>query len=413
NSRASADWHEDLMAARNLSDWEKQHFGFVLSWFQNWRLRHELDPSREAAVRFWKSAVLSKPRKRWQFDGWAQGMEWYLEWLRVCQDAGRKVGSVAERIHQATLKLGARRGLALSTRRDYAGWVARFGEWVGSAREATDPEQASTWLAWLVTEKQIGFETQKKALNAIVFFLKEVCGIKEVQLNVRLKRTPKREKVVMSVREVLAVLDKLDGDYRLAAEIQYGSGLRLRELVSLRVKDIDMERGQIIVRGGKGDKDRVTVLPERAREVLEARMAQLHKLHSQDREDGLPGVQIPGALGRKFSRAGERWEWFWVFPSTKVSRDPVSGVMRRHHLHPKVYGEAIKRAAAEAKIPKRITSHVLRHSFATHLLESGSDLRTIQELLGHADVKTTEGYTHVATGVNGCGVKSPLDAMAI
>jgi integron integrase len=282
---------------------------------------------------------------------------------------------------------------------------------VGDAREAMDQEKAAEWLSWLVTVKEVGFATQKKALNAIVFFLKEVCGCEEVQLSVRLKRTPKREKVVMSIREVLAVLDKLDGDYRLAAEVQYGSGLRLRELMNLRIKDVDMERRQIIVRGGKGDKDRVTLLPERVREALQQRMPMLRGVYEKDREDGLPGVMIPGALGRKFSRAGERWEWFWLFPAPGTSRDPETGIIRRHHLHPKAYGEAVKRAAAEAEIPKRITSHVLRHSFATHLLEAGSDLRTIQELLGHADVKTTEGYTHVASGVNGCGVASPLDRL--
>ncbi len=202
------------MVSRNLSDWETQHFGFVLSWFQHWRLRHELEPGRDAAVQFWKSQVQSKPRKKWQLDGWAHGMEWYLRWRGLCQDAGRKIGSVPERIHQATMKLGARRGLALSTRREYGSWAARFGEWAGSAGEATDPEAASAWLAWLVTEKQVGFETQKKALNAIVFFLKEVCGQEEVLLNVKLKKTRKREKVVMSAREVLAVLDKLDSNYR-------------------------------------------------------------------------------------------------------------------------------------------------------------------------------------------------------
>jgi integrase len=292
-----------------------------------------------------------------------------VRWLELCEREGRPVGSVAERMHVAVMHvavmhMGARRGLALSTRRDYASWVARFGEWVNSAREAMDPDQASEWLSWLVREKGVGFETQKKALNAVVFFLREICGIEEVILNVQLKKTPKREKVVMSVRELLAVLECLDGDYRLAAELQYGAGLRRKELMSLRVKDIDMERGQVIVRGGKGDKDRVTVLPERSRAALAERMPRLRALYEEDRAAGLAGVKIDGALGRKFSRAGERWEWFWIFPSQKLSLDPDEGVMRRHHLHPAAYGAAVVRAAAKAQIPKRITSHVLSKAYS-------------------------------------------------
>jgi len=368
-----------------------------------------LPPGREAAVQFWMTQVRSKARKAWQMEGWGDGIAWYLNWLRQCQEEGRTVGSVPERIYDSVMRVGARRGLKRKTRQAYAGWAARFGEWVGSAQEAMDQDKVSEWLSWLVVVKQVGFETQKKALNALVFFLRDVCGQEEVVLDVRLRKTPKREKVVMSVREVLALVEKLKGDYRLAAEMQYGSGLRLEEMMSLQIKDIDMERNQIIVRGGKGDKDRVTILSERTRLALEERMPRLRKQYEADREACLPGVQIPGALGRKFSRAGERWEWFWIFPSKRLSKDPESGVVRRHYLHPKAYGEAVTKAAAMAQIPKRITSHALRHTFATHLLEAGVDLRTIQELMGHADLKTTEGYLHVATGVNGCGVQSPLD----
>ncbi len=194
--------------------------------------------------------------------------------------------------------------------------------------------------------------------------------------------------------------------------MQYGAGLRLKELVSLRVKDVDRERGQVVIHGGKGDKDRVTILPERVRLALDGIWEDLRQMHEKDRAAGVPGVALPGALARKMSRAGERFEWFWIFPAEELSRDPESGIVRRYHLHPKVYGEAITRAARKAGIQKRVTSHVLRHCFATHLLESGTDIRTIQELLGHNDVKTTEIYTHVASGVNGCGVKSPLDRLA-
>ncbi len=217
----------------------------------------------------------------------------------------------------------------------------------------------------------------------------------------------------MSAREVLAVLNRLDGRHRLAAELQYGAGLRLKELVSLRVKDVDRERGQLVIRGGKGDKDRVTILPERVKRALNEIWDDLRQLHAQDRADGVPGVALPGALARKMPQAGGRWEWFWIFPDDHLSRDPESGVERRHHLHAKVYGEAVTRAARDAGVEKRVTSHVLRHCFATHLLEGGADIRTIQELLGHADVKTTEIYTHVAIGSNGCGVRSPLDALAM
>lgn len=232
-----------------------------------------------------------------------------------------------------------------------------------------------------------------------------------VDLEVRLRKSEKRIPVVMTSAEVKQLLGLLEDRYQIAGKLQYGSGLRLNELVSLRVKDLDLERGILTVRSGKGDKDRTTIIPERLKAELKQHLITNRKLFKEDRERGRAGVQIPGALGRKFSKAGETWPWFWLFPAKNESLDPESKIRRRHHLHGKVYGEAIKRAAAGASIPKRVTSHVLRHSFATHLLESGTDIRTIQELLGHEDVTTTQLYTHVTSRMNQLGVVSPMDGI--
>ena len=408
---SAANWRLDLEASRDLTELEKQHYGFLLAWFEAWRLRLGLELGRETAVRFWREQVKSKGRKEWQLARWAEAMHWHESWLARCVSGGREPRTMGERLHRAVMVAGARRGLALRTRQTYAGWMARYGEWAGTAGEGMTIDRASEWLTELVDKGKVAFATQKQALNSLAFFFKDVCGMEEVIFDVRLRKTEKRTPVVMSAREVLAVLDKLGDRYRLAAELQYGAGLRLKEVVSLRVKDVDRERGQVVIRGGKGDKDRVTLLPERVRRALNERWGSLRKLHDEDRAAGVAGVALPGALARKMSRAGERWEWFWIFPDDHLSRDPESGIERRHHLHSKVYGEAVTRAARAAGVEKRVTSHVLRHCFATHLLETGTDLRTIQELLGHSDVKTTEIYTHVALGVNGCGVRSPLDRM--
>nr|QZL14088.1 integron integrase [uncultured bacterium] len=221
--------------------------------------------------------------------------------------------------------------------------------------------------------------------------------------------------------EKLREQEQRDPRYELAARIQYGAGLRLSELVRLRIQDVDVGRGTLTVRKGKGDKDRVTVLPKSLREEVAKQIEKARVLWQKDREAGLAGVYLPGALARKFRRAAETFEWFWLFPARQVSVDPSSrgyagtspecGIRRRHHLHGKVYNEAIKRAASAAGIEKRVTSHALRHSFATHLLENGTDLRKIQDLLGHEDISTTEIYLHVAIGEHGLGVVSPLDRL--
>jgi len=252
-------------------------------------------------------------------------------------------------------------------------------------------------------------------------FFKHVCGVENPVFGVRLKKTGTRVPVVLSKEETqrmftqldqpFEVPKKTDGRYGLPARLQYGAGLRRSELARLRIKDVDLSRGTITVRQGKGDKDRVTMLPKSLLEKLAAQIEAARVVWQKDRVAGLAGVHIPGALGRKFSLAAESFEWFWLFPARQTSMDPETGIKRRHHLHGSVYNDAIKRAAKAGGIEKRVTSHTLRHSFATHLLEAGTDLRTIQELLGHEDITTTEIYLHVAMGVNGLGVESPLDAL--
>jgi integron integrase len=239
---------------------------------------------------------------------------------------------------------------------------------------------------------------------------REVLGVEPARLDgvVRASR-PKRLPVVLGRGEVRAVLGELAGVYSLIARLQHGAGLRVLEALRLRVKDLDWDRGLLAVREGKGNKDRWVPLPQSVRHDLRGHLERVRELWQADRANGRAGVEVPHALDRKCPGVGERWEWFWVFPSRQESIDPRSGVKRRHHAHEGAVSREFTAAVRRAKLDKRATTHALRHSFATHLLEAGYDIRTVQDLLGHADVSTTMVYTHVLTD-RGRGVVSPLDA---
>jgi integron integrase len=266
------------------------------------------------------------------------------------------------------------------------------------------------FLTHLAAREGVSAATQKQALNALVFYLREVEGQTPGDFSdfVRARRRA-RTPVVLSAGECRRLFGALEGTFGLMAELMYGAGLRLTELLRLRVKDADVARRQLVVRGGKGDQDRVTVLPEAVVERLEAHRERLRRLHGEDRAAGLPGVWVPEALARKYPNAGTDWAWQWLFPSRQLMRDPRSGQRRRHHLLDATFQHAIRQAARKAGLEKKVTPHVLRHSFATHLLEGGADIRTVQELLGHKSVETTQIYTHVMAKP-GLGVRSPLDS---
>jgi len=221
-------------------------------------------------------------------------------------------------------------------------------------------------------------------------------------------RHAKRLPVVLTTDEVGALLRGMRGDAGLACKLLYGCGLRVAEVLALRVKDVDLAGGKVEVRGGKGDKDRVLTLPTSLAQPLKEHRERVALLHQADRAAGLPGVSLPGAMETKHPAAALSWEWFWLFPGSRVSTDPRSGIVRRHHLHDIAISRELARAAKLAGIPKRVTAHVLRHSFATHLLLRGVDIRSVQELLGHADVRTTEIYTQLARAMRG-EITSPLD----
>ncbi len=419
-------WRRDLAGFRGLSERERSGFLLVLEWFENFRLRRNLEAGREAARLFWRGEVLREDRRReaWQLEQWEDALRWYLRWLEACQNRDEDHRSLPERVRSAVNRAGARRGLARRTIQCYGAWSARYALFAGSEKGVMRAETATRFLTSVVDEEDCAYSTQKQALNAVAFFFKHVCGVEKPVFRVKLRKRGTRVPVVLSQDEARRVFEavgsgkrknnkerQVPGPHELAARLQYGSGLRLSELVGLRIKDVDVERGTVTVRQGKGDKDRVTVLPTKLKRLVAEHIERARGVWQADREEGQPGVYLPGALARKFCRAAESFEWFWLFPARQVSCDPETGIRRRHHIHGKVYNEVIRRAAARAGIAKRVTSHALRHSFATHLLEAGTDLRTIQELLGHSDITTTEIYLHVATGSHGLGVSSPLDAL--
>jgi integron integrase len=292
----------------------------------------------------------------------------------------------------------------------YVGWVRRYIRHFRRRhpREMGGAEVAE-FLSWLARERQVSAATQNQALAALLFLYRDVLGrgIGDVGVTAR-ARTPERVPVVLSRREVRLVLEQLDGVPRLIGLLLYGSGMRLMEALALRVKDVDFERGEIVVRRGKGAKDRVTVLPDGARIPLQRHLRRVRQLHERELTAGRGGVELPGAFARKSPQAEREWVWQWVFPAGRAGADRETGEMRRHHLHPSAVQRAVAEGVRRAGIGKRASCHTFRHSFATHLLEAGSDIRTVQELLGHSDVATTMIYTHVL-GRGARGVRSPLD----
>jgi integron integrase len=300
------------------------------------------------------------------------------------------------------------------TERSYVGWVLRFlGQHRAWDREAIGKlgeGDVKEFLTDLAVVGNVSSSTQNQALSALLFLFQKVLG-RELQFidAVRAKR-PERLPVVLSEAEVRKLLEQLGGRNLLIAQLLYGAGLRLLECLRLRVKDVLFDQGQLVIREAKGQKDRITVLPEMAVKALHEQINVARHIHERDLAEGYGHVWLPHALGRKYPHADREFAWQFVFPAHKLSRDPVSGVVRRHHLHDSVFPEALKSAARRAGIDKKLTAHSLRHSFATHMLATGSDIRTIQELLGHKDVSTTMIYTHVLNRP-GIAVRSPLDRL--
>ena len=302
------------------------------------------------------------------------------------------------------------RRYALRTEDAYLHWIQRFLAFHAPQEPlAIGANGVRQFLEYLALERHVAAATQNQALNALTFLYREVLGESLILSEDMLRaRRTKRLPVVLSAEETQLVLDALNGTYRLMAQLLYGTGLRLMECLRLRVKDLDFDQHLIVVRQGKGDKDRLTPLPKRIREELERHLVGVKRLHDQDLGNGAGEVYLPDALAVKYPRASREWNWQWVFPARSLSTDPRSGKVRRHHQEESGLQRAVTAAARQSGVTKPVSCHAFRHSFATRLLEKGYDIRTVQELLGHSYVSTTMIYTHVLNRP-GLAVLSPLD----
>jgi integron integrase len=430
-------WHEVLQASP-LPGPEKACYrrGLLayLSWCRTVRTRCSIASAREFICAE-EEAGQAGPD---ELDGWKAGLNWFFRHARAQRGlvpAGGPKDAVFEDEEEAEPEtLGParalrrapdqpgwqveaiqsfmrRRGLAWRTEKTYLDWYRWFMAWSDAeAVESVTAEQVQAYLTHLAVRQRVASATQKQALNALMFVFNKALSREFEGLEGYVRaQTRKRVPVVLSRDELAKLFRALRGRNKLMAQLQYGAGVRLMELIRLRVKDLDLERHQVVVRGGKGDKDRVCPLPECLVEPLRLHLEEVREGFVKDREMGLAGVYLPPSLERKQGSPGTQWPWQWVWPSREVAEDPRSGVTRRHHLSDRVYQAAIRQAAKSASLGKKITSHALRHSFATHCLEDGVDIRMVQELLGHLHIETTQVYLHVMQKP-GMGVRSPLDA---
>jgi integron integrase len=323
------------------------------------------------------------------------------------------VASTAPRILDRVRGVLRTRHFSRRTEKAYVAWIRRFIVFHGKRHpDALGAPEVTGYLSHLASNRQVSASTQNQAFSALLFLYREVLGRELAGLEqVPRARLPDRLPVVLAREEVAAVLRYLRGTPRLMCALIYGSGLRLLECCNLRVKDVDFALHEIVVHDGKGRKDRVTVLPARLVPPLHAHLDRVQRQHLADLEGHAGYVSLPGALARKYPNAPREWAWQWVFPATRIHTDAATGERRRHHIHESLLQREFAAAVRAAKLTKPATCHTLRHSFATHLLETGYDIRTIQELLGHSDVSTTMVYTHVLNR-GGRGVRSPLDLFA-
>ncbi|MGH9851458.1 MAG: integron integrase [Blastocatellia bacterium] len=304
------------------------------------------------------------------------------------------------------------RGMSYQTEKAYADWIKRF---IIFHNKRHPKEMGATeirdFLAHLVNDRNVAPSTQNQALHALLFLYREVLQIELPMIgDLQPAKKGTRAPVVFTREEVEAILSKMEGTKKMMASLLYGTGMRLSELLRLRVKDIDFQMNQITVRQGKGGKDRVTMLPQSLKDPLREHLVKVKQAHEVDLREGFGNVELPYALEKKYPQAATEWKWQYVFVAPKRSIDPRTKIERRHHLDPSVLQKAVKEAMRKAEITKHGNCHTFRHSFATHLLEAGQDIRTVQELLGHADVSTTMVYTHVLNA-GGLGVRSPLDRL--
>jgi integron integrase len=372
-------WFQDVVAA---------------DWASNWKMRVSAADSRSREIQRRSDKELGKLARK--YDGRTdEGKlpEKYEEFVREFRGKCRK------------------ENLALRTEHTYCQWVERLliFSTPGEARDLT-LKDAHSFLDYLAVKRRIAGSTQNQALSALLFLYRSMLGFKDLGELRGIRRGGARTKLplVLSKSEVDRLLNELEGERWLMASLLYGAGLRLMECIRLRVQDIDLERSQIMIRQGKGRKDRVSVLPGRLIEPIKEQLNMVKVLFDQDRANRVEGVFLPEEVAHKTPNAGRDWPWQYVFPHRKLSTDPRTGKIRRHHVIENTLQVAVKRAAEKAGLSKAVSCHTLRHSFATHLLESGADIRTVQELLGHSDVSTTMIYTHVLKRP-GIAVKSPLD----
>ncbi len=357
---------------------------------------------------------LSRQYEDWQVAQASEAVKLYRYYRRRTKsDPKDSNGGAKEqwrRVAEETVRMLRLKHRSMSTEKTYLGWLRQFYRFLdGHSPEDIDASHLRDFLSHLAVERNVAKATQNQAFNAILFVYRHVLekDVDELRTVVR-ARTRRRLPVVLTQPEVLRIFEHLRKHNRLMAQLIYGCGLRLMECARLRVKDVDFERGCLTVKSGKGDKDRMTMLPESLHDELRMHLESVRALYDEDRAADVAGVWLPDALERKYPNAGKEWGWFWVFPSQKLSVDPRSRVVRRHHVSANNLQKQFRRAVTRAGIAKHATVHTLRHSFATHLLEKGYDIRSIQELLGHAHVQTTMIYTHVARK-NVLGVRSPLD----
>lgn len=348
-------------------------------------------PARYVDWAFWREKVLGdedspiKPPPRGSFSGLNKN------WL---DEMARKLQAM---------------NYALRTEKTYIHWVKQFDNFLNDrVFDVVTPQDIEAFLSYLAVDRKVSKSTQNIALNAVVFLMREVLNRNPEEYQFRHAKRTRRLPTVLSKEEVKRLLEFAPENYRVMMGLMYGTGMRLMECVRLRIKDIDFDYSQIIVRQGKGDKDRVVPLPEKYRDDLQQKIDNVYETHQQDLSNGAGGVYLPEGLARKYPNAQKEFLWQFVFCATRISTDPKSGAYRRHHIHATALQKAVRNAASLAKINKKVSSHVLRHSFATHMLEAGYDIRTIQELLGHNDVETTMIYTHVLNKP-GLSVKSPVD----